>query len=222
MALKVGVIGGTFNPIHNGHLRLAEVMLEAEKFDNIIFVPSFNPPLKDQDIVSFDQRVSMLQLAIEDNPSFVISTIEQDLLGKSYTFNMLQKLIEESPSVEFTFILGAECWNQMKSWYKPIETLGLCDFLFVCDSERRCAGDIAWSEGDPMVRQALGVVHNNKKEFVHPSGTRVRFEVHPTPKIRSTEIRWICAKGKSCRYLLPESVYKYILQHRLYNLSQKF
>jgi nicotinate-nucleotide adenylyltransferase len=216
MALKVGVIGGTFNPIHNGHLRLAEVMLEAEKFDNIIFVPSFNPPLKDQDIVSFDQRVKMVQLAIEDNPSFEFSCIEEDLSGKSYTFNMLQKLIGESPSVEFTFILGVECWNQMKSWFKPIETLGLCDFIFVCDSERRLAGDVAWSEGDAMVRHALGVVHNYKTDFVHPSGTKVRFAVHPTPKIRSTDIRQMCAEGKSCRYLVPAPVYIFINKQKLY------
>jgi nicotinate-nucleotide adenylyltransferase len=211
---KVGIIGGTFNPIHIGHLRLAEAIAEAEDFFRILFVPSFEPPLKSKELASYTHRLNMVNLAIEGNQKFWVSIAEQDLPTPSYTFNLLKQLTSKNPDRDYTFILGMECWYDLEKWYKFKELLGLCDFTFVTDTKCELESDYLYFGSRELESQLTKVVPN---VFRHQSGTKIKFIVCPTPSdISSTKIRGLCQQRKSCRYLVPEPVFKYIEEQKLY------
>ena len=196
---RMGVLGGTFDPIHYGHLAIAEdarVYLHLEK---VLFVPAYEPPHKPKDTYSaFEHRVRMTELAIADNAHFVLSLIEAERLGPSYTVDTLRDLQAGlGPDAEFYFIIGMDSLANILTWHKPAELLKLC--RIVAAERAGYRADLAALEG------AL-------------PGLRHKLELIDTPElsISSTDLQQRVNRGLSIRYQVPPEVERYIHEHKLY------
>ncbi|MDB4349919.1 nicotinate-nucleotide adenylyltransferase, partial [Omnitrophica bacterium] len=175
--MKIGILGGTFNPIHLGHLRLAEEALKKLSLDKLIFIPSYIPPHKPhEDIVSSAHRLRMVEIAVEEKPNLEVSDIEIKLKGTSYSINTIKKLKNiYGDGADIYFIAGSDYADELESW-KDIENL-----------KRLCRFVIATRPGyNPASR---------------PAHTEV-MDVD-TPDISSTNIRRHIKEGKAFKELLP-------------------
>jgi nicotinate-nucleotide adenylyltransferase len=184
---RIGILGGTFDPPHMGHLIIAEEVLRALNLDQIWFIPTFEPPHKHDAYVQVDHRIDMLKLAIEGNNEFLLNTIEIDRAGKSYTIDTIIGLKEAHPEAEFYFIIGADMVEYLPNWYKIDELIKLVKFV--------------------------GVKRNGYS--VDSSYPIKKVEI-PMIDISSTLIRERLQAKKSIKYLVPESVYHYIKENGLY------
>ena len=130
MKKRVGIMGGTFNPIHLGHLIIAEAAYEAYNLDEVLFVPSGVSYMKDQsEILDAKKRVHMTGLAIEDNPHFALSTIEIDRDGNSYSYETLETLRKQNPNTEYFFLVGSDTLFALETWKHPEILLPSCTIL---------------------------------------------------------------------------------------------
>jgi len=196
---RIGVLGGTFDPIHYGHLVIAEdarVYLHLEK---VLFVPARQPPHKPEKTYSaFQHRVRMIELAIADNPYFALSLIEANRPGPSYTVDTMRQLQAElGPDVEFYFVMGMDSLVSILTWHKPAELLPLCRIV------------VAERAGYQVDLSAL--------EAALP-GLRQRLELIDTPElsISSTDLQRRVQHGLSIKYQVPPDVERYIYDHKLY------
>lgn len=226
--MKLGILGGTFNPIHFGHLRAAEEARERVKLDKIIFMPSGNPPLKTIDLIGASHRYAMARLATASNVNFVVSDLEIRQIEKSYTVNTIQRLYEIYPGDELFFILGIDAFLDIPNWWHPDMLTGMIDFVLVT----RPGFDLTDVLKSPYVKrqschceeQSSGAISTN--EIAPPSACNDIFQLKSGRKalvlqmtpmgISSTEIRRLLREGKSIKYLLPDKVEEYIYQHNLY------
>jgi nicotinate-nucleotide adenylyltransferase len=185
---KIGILGGTFDPPHNGHLLIANEVLEALKLDEIKFIPNQEPPHKKKStaVSNFD-RLTMLELAVAGHPKFIIDTIELERSGLSYTFDTIKSLKELHPDVQFFFIIGADMIEYLPNWYKIDDLIELVDFVGV-----------------------------NRPDYVHTSSFPILHVPVPEFGVTSSLIRNRIKEGHSVRYLLPESVRLYIEENELY------
>lgn len=207
--MKLGILGGTFNPIHFGHLRAAEEARERVNLDKVIFMPSGNPPLKTLDLIDAFHRYAMARLATASNVNFVVSDLEIRQAEKSYTVNTIQRLCEIYPGDKLFFILGIDAFLDMPNWWHPDTLTGMIDFVLVT----RPGFDLTDVLKSPYVQNA----DNELNQFDLKSG-RKAFVLQMTPMgISSTEIRRLLSEGKSIKYLLPDKVEEYIYQHNLYH-----
>lgn len=197
---RVGIMGGTFDPIHYGHLLLAESAIEQYQLDEILFIPSGNPWLKDSSqVLDKKTRVSMTGLAIEDNPNFALSTIEIDREGNSYSYETLEILREKNPTTCYYFILGADSLLDIEKWKHPDRLMKSCTLLTAvrddCDME--------------ALKKQIEYLKNTYQAVV---------EILPMKRmdISSTDIREKIRDGKSVRYLLPDSVREFIEKNHIY------
>lgn len=128
--MAICIFPGTFNPIHNGHIKMAEYALKKYKFDKIIFIPSYIPPHKNVDSKLAEHRFNMVKLAIEYNPKFDISDIEYQSNGKSYSLITVQKMIEQYQiDGRLNFIIGTDAFSKIETWYKADELKKLTHFI---------------------------------------------------------------------------------------------
>lgn len=207
--MRLGILGGTFNPIHFGHLRAAEEARGRVGLDKIIFMPSGNPPLKIVDLIDTSHRYAMARLATASNVNFVVSDLEIRQIEKSYTVNTIQRLCEIYPGDEIFFILGIDAFLDIPNWWQPDVLTGMVDFILVT----RPGFDLMDALKSPYVLSA----DEGLEQFRLKSG-RKAFVLQMTPMgISSTEIRRLLREGKSIKYLLPEKVEQYIYQHNLYH-----
>ncbi len=198
---RIGIMGGTFDPIHFGHLVLAETVRESMKLDRILFIPTGDPPHKqDQSVTSAEQRMEMVELAIGDNPDFLCSDMEVERQGYSYTVDTLERLREEyGDGCQLFFITGADAIIEILSW-KNVERISeLCTFVAAArpGTDREKLSD--------FMEDLPGYLHN-----------KVHVTQVPALQISSTAIREKSAAGKTIRYLLPANVERYILENGLY------
>lgn len=197
---KTGIMGGTFNPIHIGHLLLAENARDVFGLDEILFVPSGLSYMKSEiEIVDKKMRLEMTRLAIEDNPFFKLSMLEVEREGNSYSYETLEALRELDPETELYFIVGADSLFSMETWKRPEIIFQSCTILVAARDEKdnnELKEQIAYL--DKKYKAKIGVVA--MKEI----------------SISSTDIRDRIQKGKSIRYMVPDSVIAYIERHRLY------
>jgi nicotinate-nucleotide adenylyltransferase len=193
-ATKVGVMGGTFDPIHHGHLVAAEEARSAFALDRVLFVPAGDPWQKShEDVSPADDRVAMVEVAIADNDAFDISRVDVDREGPTFTIDTLRALADERAGAELYFITGADAILEILTWKDPQEVLRLATFVAVT----RPGHDLA-------DLRALGIED------------RVVILEIPALAISSTDIRARVADGRPIRYLVPAAVERYIRDRGLY------
>jgi nicotinate-nucleotide adenylyltransferase len=187
---RIGILGGTFDPPHNGHLALATAAISKLDLDKVAFIPARIPPHKPaEDVSSEDDRLAMLKLAVEDDSRFEISEIELERDGPSFTVDTLGRLKAENPGHEFFFLIGSDNVGEMESWHRPDRILKL-------------------------VRVAAAVrpgysIEGKFADMVEP------FDMPPVD-ISSTAVRKKVGSGKSISGLVPEPVEEYIKSKGLY------
>jgi nicotinate-nucleotide adenylyltransferase len=201
--MHLGIFGGSFDPVHLGHLVLAEQCRAQGALDRVLFVPSARPPHKtDHELTRFDHRVEMLTLAISGNPAFAVDEIEKGRPGPSYTVDTLGMLRQREPAAELWLILGGDSVVDLPKWYEPRRIVELAGLLV--------AGrpGIVLPDAEEVAR-SLGV-----------SAVRMRTVASPLIEISSRELRHKLAAGKSVRYQIPRAVEAYIDDKRLYGISR--
>ena len=199
----LGLMGGTFDPVHLGHLAIAEEAREALGLPRILFIPAAIPPHRPAASVSpAEDRAAMVALAIADNPAFELSRIELDRPGPSYTSDTVEALAarerEAGREPDLTFILSAETLRDLPTWHAPERLLDACR-IAVVPRDGYPAPDRAWL----------------REQFPGREG-RIDFLSAPRLEVSSTVIRDRVAAGRSIRYLVPPAVARYIEDHGLY------
>jgi nicotinate-nucleotide adenylyltransferase len=192
---KLGIFGGTFDPIHNGHLLIAESAMAKTDLDKIVFIPSASPPHKPHpQIISFEHRWNMVNLAISGHPDFSSSDIEHRLGGISYTVRTLELLTQENPGSELFLIIGSDSLLGLPTWKEPEKLLMLTRFIVFprSDSDASQAG----------------------KQFLD----RTKLLDVPLVSISSSDIRSKAAQHISIQGMVPDKVERYIKENRLYSL----
>jgi len=199
--LKVGLMGGTFDPIHLAHLVTAEAALEQYRLERVIFVPTgFPPHKKDQRVTQAEHRHSLVVLATASHPRFEVSRVEIDRPGPSYTADTLEEMRRRLPQgTEIYFITGADAIIDVGTWREPERLFELCRFI--------AAPRPGWSQ-----ETAQAGLRRLEERF----GCEILEIQSRTMDISSSEIRRRVAAGQSIRYLVPEVVEAYIQKHGLY------
>jgi nicotinate-nucleotide adenylyltransferase len=208
--VRVGLFGGTFNPVHAAHLRAAEEAREACALDRIEFVLSAIPPHKTGTaIASVEHRRRMLELAIAGNAAFAVNTSEVERPGLSYSIDTILAAQARTPEARFTFVLGADAFAEIESWKRYDELFAHCD---VCVLSRPGSA----VERPPIAIENAFCYDPDRRVYAHVSGNALLF-VSITPlMISASDIRQHCADGRSIRYLVPREVEDYLRTHGLY------
>ena len=211
--MKLGLLGGTFNPIHLAHLRIAEEAREGAGLERVLFIPAADPPHKPlAGEIPFVQRYEMAQLAVTDNPAFEVSDIEARRPGKSYTVETLPALRAERPGDEFYFIIGSDSYLELGLWHRYSEIFPLTS-LVVLTRPGQEIDEPLQRLPEPVRRDFQAERHDLLR---HKSGTVIRFIQGAQLDISSSRLRELAGAGRSLRYLVPPSVETYIAQKGLY------
>ncbi len=211
---RLGVLGGTFDPVHVGHLRAAESVREAMALDRVVFVPACIPPHKGRPtITSAEDRYQMVSAAMQYEPTFEVSRAEIDRRGHSYTIETLAQLAREDPEREIFFITGIDAFRDIRTW-KSWEEL-LRSYSFVVHG-RPGYGLAGVYEVVPDSLRAQLVELRSGAAPPNGRGPSIYLLSALTLNISATEIRAIVRAGRSIRYLVPQEVESYIAEHRLY------
>lgn len=212
--MRTGILGGTFNPIHLAHLRIAEEVREACSLDRILFIPAASPPHKETvEGVSFAHRLAMVEEAIAGNPAFAASDLESRRAGKSYSVHTLEILHRDFPGDDFYFIIGMDSFRDLPTWR---EYRRLFELANIAVASRPGATVENPLEALPVALQGEFDYDKRFKKLTHRSGTEVIFLEETFLDVSSTRIRRLVADGRSIRYLVPDAVQAYIQTHGLY------
>lgn len=197
---RVGVLGGTFDPIHLGHLAVAQGALHLAGLERVLFIPAGQPPHKEgRHVTPAEHRAEMVRRAIAEHQQFELSTMEIERQGPSYTLLTVQALRAEHPDWEIHFIAGMDSLEEVQTWYQYRTLLGLIQFLVAI--RRGFGGD----RSDRVLR-----------ELGPDLARRVRILEIPGLEISGTDLRRRAANGYPLRYLVPDPVIAYIKAHGLY------
>jgi len=214
MKKLIGLLGGTFNPIHFGHLRMAQELADALNFNEVRFIPSANPPHRTTPEVSAEHRAAMVQLAIADNPLFKLDMRELARTGASYMIDTLISLREElGEHAVLCLIMGSDAFVKLDTWHLWQKLLDYCHIIMV--QRPNIAPD------QPKLSVELtALLHDHYTENVDDLTNKTSGYIHMqkiTPlDISATKIRESLKAGHSVRYLMPENVIAYIATHKLY------
>jgi nicotinate-nucleotide adenylyltransferase len=199
--MRIGILGGTFDPVHYGHLLLAESCRDQIPLDRVVLVPAALSPHKlDQQPTPATARVEMLQLAIAGHPQFEVSTVEIDRGGTSYSIDTLEALQQHAAEDEWFLLMGADTLRDFPKWHRPED---ICRLTRLAVVRRPDAGAIDLTILEPFL---TGTSCQQRPVIVSM----------PLIGISSSAIRQRVRQGQSIRYLLPRAVEKYIEEHRLY------
>jgi nicotinate-nucleotide adenylyltransferase len=211
---RIGVLGGTFDPLHLGHLRAAEVARDALRLDKVLFLPAATPPHKATPVTGADHRFGMLARALTGESFFEVSRLELDRGGRSYTIDTLETLAAGSEDSRFLFVTGTDAFSEIRTWRSWERLLDAHWFVV---HER---------PGFPVeaVKDVLpeGISSRVLEESEIEPGTepRVLFLRRPMLKVSSTEIRRSIRENRSIRFLVPDAVADYIRENRLYRYGR--
>ncbi len=216
--MRIGIFGGTFNPIHCGHLRSAEDVREAFSLDRVYFVPAARPPHKSGEALApAAHRLRMVELAIADNPCFAASSIELERAGPSYSVDTIRYFLSAFHSAALVFIVGIDAFRELSSWkeYETIPTL--CDIVVTSRP----------GEENPAGAHLLPVALKDAFWYDFPThmfkqhhGPSLTFHSINGLSIAFSTIRTMIQKGRSIHYLVPTAVETYIECHRLYQTEE--
>lgn len=201
MKRKIGIMGGTFDPIHIGHLILGESAYEQFKLDKILFMPAGNPPHKRnrRGGATDEQRVEMVRAAIRSNPHFDLSLAEMNEDGYTYTYRTLEQFQRENPQDELYFIIGADSLFDFDTWKEPERICKICSLVVATRNQTSNARLDAAME---YMRQKF-------------DGVFLKLDT-PNLDISSGILREWLEKGRSARYYVPDGVMEYIQKHKMY------
>lgn len=216
--MKIGLFGGTFDPIHWGHLRSAEEVRETFGLDRVIFIPTSIQPLKSSAATSARDRLAMARLATKDNPAFIVSDVEVKRPGKSFTIDTLREIVRQRPNDSIYFIIGMDAFRDIGRWkdFKELFTLA----NFVVTSRPGSRGRLG-AASLPVAAQKSFCYDRPRDAFCHESGTRLYFLKLTDIAISASEIRSRVKAEKSIRYLVPAQVERYINRRGLYRTSRR-
>lgn len=191
------MLGGTFDPVHNGHVAVAEAAVECAQLDEVVFVPAGDPPHRPPAEAAPEQRLEMTRLAVADDPRFAVSDIEVKREGPSYTLDTLLALRGANPHAELFLVLGWDAASQLRSWHRPDEVLALAPIVVVSRPGRGAPdeADLRSAGLDPA---------------------RIILCPKTTPHVSGSEIRRALAAGRSIAGLVPPAVERYIASRHLY------
>ncbi len=212
--LRVGLLGGTFNPIHLAHLRAAEEAREALQLDRVIFIPAHLPPHKDAEGISdTEHRLAMVRLAIADQDAFDVSDVETKRAEKSYTLYTIRHFRKElGPATEIFFLTGADAFAEISTWHRWREVLPMCHFVVLTRP-----GHVIAKPVDALPAAfAERYRPTGPGTYAMKEGPRLVFLPMTGLDISSSDIRRRLREGKSIWYLVPDTVIGYIEQHGLY------
>ncbi len=216
--MQIGLFGGTFNPIHLGHLRSAEEIQESLQLQQIVFIPSANPPHKEgRDIISPLHRIEMVNLAIAGNPAFSASEIEIRRPGKSYSIETIDRFKEmQGSGLTLFFIMGMDAFTEIVTWKDYVSLFYRCNFVVTTRP-----GYAVTSLETILPSDVAGEFFYIPEEdrFSHISNFSLYFRDITPLNISSSVIRRRIKEKKSVRYLLPQAVVEYIKLHGLYKDS---
>ncbi|MEQ2526264.1 nicotinate-nucleotide adenylyltransferase [Robertmurraya yapensis] len=185
---KIGILGGTFDPPHHGHLLIANEALHGLSLDEIWFLPNQEPPHKKKSgLMTNEDRLNMLELVTKDVPYFRVETIELERSGPSYTYDTIKQLKEMHADVQFYFIIGADMIEYLPKWYKIDELMDMISFIGV-------------NRPTFEEKTSYPIIHLDIPEF----------------SVSSSLIRQRMLEGKTIRYLLPDSIIEYLKEKNLY------
>jgi nicotinate-nucleotide adenylyltransferase len=211
----IGLLGGTFDPVHFGHLRMAQELAEALQLDEVRFIPAAIPPHKTATFSSAKHRAAMVGLAIAHNPRFSLDERELHRSGTSYTFDTLQSLKDElGQDTSLVLLMGSDAFIKLNTWHRWQELLTLCHITLV----QRPISPTSSKETLPEVLETFLHDHyteNGADLHTHASGFITMQQVTALD-ISATQIRSILTKNQSARYLIPDSVIDYIRAQHLY------
>lgn len=197
---KVGILGGTFDPPHMGHLMLAERAREEAGLDKVVFLPAGCPyKKKDHPVQDGAVRLKMLELAIADYDRFSVSDLELSREGSTYTFETMETLNVMHPEAEYYFIMGADCLYSIQDWKEPERIFRACHVIAAARNSSS--------------REEL---EQKRKELENRYGARIQLLFSPEIAISSSEIRKRASEGRSIRYMVPDSVLRYVEEQGLY------
>ncbi|MBC7765903.1 MAG: nicotinate-nucleotide adenylyltransferase [Hyphomonadaceae bacterium] len=199
---KIGVLGGTFDPFHLGHLAIANAAMDTFKLDRVLFIPSGNPPHKPAGKVTGKQhRLNMTKLAVADHQAFEVCEDEVNTEAPSYTIKTLKHLKHQYGQAQIFFLIGADTLWQIPTWFEGEKLLAQFTFA-VCIR--------------PQFTEAQ--IMHTMKHFKEKYHADIRFFKLPAMDISSTDIRRFCAQGQAIAQYLPQSVSQYIIEHALYRV----
>jgi nicotinate-nucleotide adenylyltransferase len=212
--MKIGIIGGTFNPIHMAHLRIAEEVGDRFDLERVIFMPAAAPPHKPlADELPFAWRCAMVELAVADNPRFAVSDLEGKRGGKSYSIDTLRALRDEYPEDELFFIVGSDSFRDFSSWREYASIFYVCNVVVV-ERPGAVITDLTSCLSVAIAQEFC--YYGAEKRLAHRSGYSVYYLEGIPLDISSSAIRKLVHQGRSIRYLVPEAVDHYIKEQRLY------
>jgi nicotinate-nucleotide adenylyltransferase len=208
--VRVGLFGGTFNPVHVAHLRAAEEVRELCALDRVEFVLSADPPHKaGAAIAAVEHRRRMLELAVADHAAFAVNTSEVERCGRSYSIDTILAARAREPAARFTFVLGADAFAEIESWKRYDEIFAHCDVCVLSRPGVRI-------DRPPIAIENSFCYDPDRRVYAHASGNALAFFPVTPLVISASDIRQRCAAGHSIRYLVPREVETYIHTHGLY------
>lgn len=197
---RLGILGGTFDPIHLGHIRMAEEAYRQADLDQVFFLPSKIPPHKrNQNITAESYRAAMIKLAIQGKPQFAYSDFELQREGITYTADTLRLLQEQNPKHVYSFILGGDSLFQLENWYHPEEIMSRVKILAIS----------RYGMGQEEIRDQVERLRQNYQ-------ARIQVVEMPRMDISSSDIRDRVRQGDSLQGMVPDAVEKYIHNYSLY------
>ncbi|MBT3319570.1 MAG: nicotinate-nucleotide adenylyltransferase [Clostridia bacterium] len=198
---KIGLLGGTFNPIHNGHIRMASIALCEFLLGEVIFLPTGDPPHKQNSLIAPSrQRIDMIKLAIEDYPSFSVSAIETQRAGTTYTIDTLEALKRSNVKSEYYYIIGADTLFELHTWKNIDKVLSLTNFICI----------LRPGTDDADAKEYAAVLNEKYHHNIYIANDK-------GPSISSSQIRSLAMRGELRPTLVPDKVASYIAQNRIYS-----
>ena len=211
---RIGVFGGTFDPIHIAHLRCAEEAREQLRLDQVLFVPAADPPHKTRRITPAVHRLAMVRLATAGHPAFRASAIEMERSGRSYTVDTLRTLRARLPAgCALTLLIGLDAFREIGTWKEYRTLFALADVAVWTRPPHRIRNARALL---PVAARADFCYGRDRTRLRHRTGNQIRFLTVTALDVSASAIRLRLRRGRSIRFLVPPSVERYLSRHRLY------
>ena len=197
--MRIGVFGGTFDPPHIGHQILAAEALEQLELNQMLWLPTPFPPHKKLNkITPLIHRLRMVELVVDGDPKFILSRVDIDRKPPHYAVDTMALLHNQAPDDEFYYLMGLDSLNDLLTWHRPADFIGLCQGIGV------------------MLRQGEVIETSKLENDISAIGPKLHILKTPIIEISASDIRLRAGSGKQFRYFVPEKVYRYIVENQLY------